>query len=431
MADTVERQRFFILGQVYAAGDGALQQVLSRVYGGAQRPRCLCREAGVEMYVAQHNRFVIKRMPDTGNLHHPGCPSYEPEASKSGLGELVGTAVLEPEPGRIELRVDFPWSRSSGVGHHSMEARSDAGEVSTSRRRMSLRAVMHYLFERAGFNRWTPSMAGKRSQRVVQKYLTDAAIGISIKGVDLVDRLYVPEAFSEASKMDVARRRREKLSVLRRTTDAQPLALILGEFKKAEKLGADTRLWIKHMPDTPLWVEHKTWGRLQRTFLPVFETVDGDSGLRTRPIMVALVRARSEFAYEIDVASLMLVTEHWIPIEGAHELPLIDALVRQGRRFIKPLRYDARMAGAFANALLLDTGAGPTPLHVVSPFLAEKEQLAKREALSSATVWAWHTGEPMPQFPVAHPVRASPPGKYPGLAAGQEQSSLDVTNHRA
>jgi hypothetical protein len=50
---------------------------------------------GVEMYVARHSLFVVKRMPDSGSTHHPGCPSYEPEARQSGLGELVGEAVLE------------------------------------------------------------------------------------------------------------------------------------------------------------------------------------------------------------------------------------------------------------------------------------------------------------------------------------------------
>ena len=66
---------------------------------------------------------------------------------------------------------------------------------------MSLRAVMHYLFERAGFNRWTPAMEGKRTQAVLHRYLLEAARGIETKGVQLSDRLYVPEPFREERKV--------------------------------------------------------------------------------------------------------------------------------------------------------------------------------------------------------------------------------------
>jgi hypothetical protein len=115
--------------------------------------------------------------------------------------------------------------------------------------------------------------------------------------------------------------------------------------------------------------------------------------------MAALIRARREYTYEIDAASLMLTSEHWIPIEGVHELPLIDALVAQHRRFVKPLRYDARSAAAFPNALLLDAGPAPVPLHVVSAFMDPKERLSKERAIAeigAQGAWVWRTEEPMP-----------------------------------
>ena len=34
---------------------------------------------------------------------------------------------------------------------------------------MSLRAVVHFLFERVGFNGWYPAMEGKRTQAVMHK----------------------------------------------------------------------------------------------------------------------------------------------------------------------------------------------------------------------------------------------------------------------
>lgn len=405
MAPPADHQRLLVGGRVYGIDDEGLQDALSRVHDGGPRPRCLCRRDGVEMYVARHGRFLAKRMPETGSLHHPSCPSYEPESAQSGLGELVGDAVLELQPGQIQLLVQFPWMHTLGAeASRQRGERSDPGEIQASRRRMSLRAVTHYLFERAGFNRWTPAMAGKRRQAVIQKYLLEAAADISIKGERLAQRLYVPEAFSEATYAEVARRRREKLALLQPTNNRMPLALVIGEFKVAEASGVSVRIWIKHMPDVPLWADRKVWARAERAYAAAFEAQGADVGVKPRLILSALIRARREHTYEVDTLSLMLTCEHWIPVEGMHELPLVRALVAQGRRFLKPLRYDAGNAGRFPNALLLDAGARPVALHVTSPFLPAAEQAAKAHALAAASrsnqaPWVWASDQPMPPLP--------------------------------
>jgi len=398
----VEIQRLSIKGRVLTTDDAQLQDALARVHETPERPRCLCVPGGVEMYVSRHRLFVIKRMPDSGSRHDPACPSFEPEARQSGLGELIGEAVVEREPGKVELRVDFPWTRTTGRSMARGEPQ-DAGEIATSRRRMSLRALMHYLFERAGFNRWSPAMEGRRNQGVLHKYLLEAAQEVSVKGVALAERLYVPEPFSEAGKADAAQRRREKLALLRAHEGQYPLALLLGEYKGNEQCAAGRRVWVKHMPDAPLLMPGKTWDRLERHYAALFEARDADTGQRVRLVMAALIRARREHTYEIDAASLMLTSEHWIPVEGVHELSLIHALVEQHRRFVKPLRYDAKSAAAFPNALLLDVGGVPVALHVVSAFIDPKEQRAKERAVadSGATTWAWSTATQMPSFPQA------------------------------
>lgn len=393
-------QRFSIKGRVFEADHPHLPGALAQVHDSPERPRCLCVPGGVEMYVAHHSQFVVKRMPDTGSLHHPGCPSFELAPQQSGLGELMGAAVLESAQGCIELRVDFPWTRSVGRGLTRAEPR-DVSEVEVAPRRLSLRALMHYLFERAGFNRWSPAMQGKRNQAVLHKYLQEAAEGIAVKGVALADRLYVPEPFSEAAMAALAQRRRDKLAVLRPREGHSPLAVVIGEFKASEATPLGRRVWIKHMPDAPLLMAAKAWERMERVFAPLFEARDADGGRKARLVLAALIRARREHTYEIELASLMLTSEHWIPVEGVHELPLVQALVDQQRRFVKPLRYDARSVAMFANALLLDAGALPLPLHVLSAYLDPKEQAAKALALRSGdqTPWVWHTSEPMPKFP--------------------------------
>lgn len=397
----MEEQHFFIKGCTYSATDAHLQEALARIYETPERPRCLCIRGGVEMYVAKHRLYVVKRMPGTGNRHHPACACFDPEFGQSGLGELMGDAVIERSPESVELRVDFPLTRVPGRAIPRGEPVSPA-EISAPRHRMSLRAVMHYLFERAGFHRWSPAMEGKRTQAVIHKYLMEAAAEIEMKGARLSERLYVPEQFSEERKAEIAERRRDKLSILRSSeNDAQfKMALVLGELKGTEASPLGRKVWIKHMPDAPLFIDNKAWERIERAYGALLEARDADTKSRQRVVICALVYAKRERMYQIDTASLMLATENWIPFEGMHEVGLLEALTGQKRRFLKPLRYDARSAAPFANALLLDTGDRPTPLHVVSSFMDAKERAAKEKVVKSNNneVWIWYTDLPMPAF---------------------------------
>ena len=192
--------------------------------------------------------------------------------------------------------------------------------------------------------------------------------------------------------------------MLRPHEGQSPLLVVLGEFKTSDATTLGRRVWIRHMPDAPLLVTAKTWERIERVFVPLFEARHADTGVGVRLMMAALIRARREHTYEIDAASLMLTSEHWIPVDGVHELPLVHALVTQQRRFVKPLRYDARSAAAFPNALLLDAGPVPVPLHVVSAFMEPKERAAKERAIAdgrASGAWVWRTEAPMPAFGAA------------------------------
>lgn len=405
----MDGQRFSILGRVWSDEDPQWQQVLARVHDTSERPRCLCVPGGVEMYVSQHRHLLVKRMPDTGSRHHPGCPSYELPAQESGLGELLGEAVLETEAGGVDLRVDFPWARTTRATASRVDA-DPPPDVVGERRRMSLRALMHYLFERAGFNRWTPAMEGRRTQGVLHKYLMDAAADVSVRGMVLAERLYVPEPFNEATRSEAAARRRQKLSMLQPTAASSPLALVMGEFKACEAAVGGLRVWIRHMPDAPLLVAEPTWRKIERKFAPLLQARDADTGHRVRLMLAALVRARREYTYEIDAASLMLASGDWIPLEGVHEVPLVQALVAQRRRFVKPLRYDARSAAAFPNALLLDVGQQPFPLHLLSAFMTPADRAARERSAAKApgSGWVWRTDQEMPPLPPAATSAATP-----------------------
>jgi hypothetical protein len=181
---------------------------LEEAYESDLQPLCLCRPAGMPMYLA---RMVIKRMPDTGHLHHPACPSFDPPPSLSGLGEVLGEAVVERAPDRVEALLDFPFSRRPGRAVLSGGGHAEATEAVAQRRRLGQRGLVHVLLQRAGFNRWVPRMQGRRTWFVARKHLLEAAAEIHAKGMRLADCLLIPEPSSIDKEPALARRRSQVL----------------------------------------------------------------------------------------------------------------------------------------------------------------------------------------------------------------------------
>ena len=313
----MEPTRYFIKGRTHAAGDAGLQDGLARVYGSPERPRCMCVPGGVEMYIAKHAEYVVKRMPDTGRQHHPTCPSFEPEPGTSGLGELIGEAIIEHSPDQVEVRTDFAMSRMPGRAMPRGEAVPDPAEVHAPRKRMSLRALLHYLYERAGFNRWYPAMEGRRNQGVLHKYLHEAARGVLLKGAMLDERLYVPEPFRTEFKEQIGERRRKKLALLMSPEDAVQfkMAILVGEYNGSEPTTFGRRIIVKHLPDVPLYMQSKAWERVERSHGAILQARNADVARKPRVMLAALIYAKREHVYQIDTLSMMLNTDQWLPAE--------------------------------------------------------------------------------------------------------------------
>jgi len=146
------------------------------------------------------------------------------------------------------------------------------------------------------------------------------------------------------------------------------------------------------------------WARIERMYGSLLEARDADTKIKPRVVICARIYAKCEHVYWIDTASLMLLSENWIPLEG-REIDLIQALTEQKRRFLKPLRYDARSVAAFPNVLLLDTVAKPIPLHVLSVTMTAQGRAVKEKAAKAPgeTTWMWSTDKPIPPLPQAVP----------------------------
>ncbi len=405
-------QDIYVKGRVFDSCDPALQTALAAIHETPERPRCLCVDDGIDLYVSKRaTGFYLARMPGTGHLHHPTCPDYEPSPSVSGRGALMGDAIVEKSAELLEVHVGFALSKGTGKAIPRGEP-TPPKDVHTAKRRLSLLSVLHLLYEDARLNRWYPGMEGTRNQGVLAKYLGEAAEHILVRGEPLSRRLFVPEPFNSERKDEIAARRREKLAFLNSTKGGteQPFGLIIGEFKEVQVSTGARKVLVKHMPDTPLYIDDKAWERAERVYRGLLEARDADVARKPRIIIAAVVYAKRETLYQIDRLSLMLVSDQYIPLNDTHELPLLDKLQAERRIFVKPLSYDSPSSAAYANFLLLDArtdGGDDFPLNIVSPFADSKEQAYKASAIEKLGVnaWIWRTDESIPMLPPARRYR--------------------------
>ena len=368
------------------------------------------------MYIARYQQFCVKRLPDTGHQHHPSCPSYEPPPGQSGLGEVLGDAVIKCGPDLVEVRLDFPLTRRPGRPVALGDPAAVRTEVAAHRRRLGLRGLAHLLLQRAGFNRWTPRMQGKRNWYVVRKHLAAAAQDIETRSIRLAEILLIPEPFSLDDAAAIASRRRRAMAGLQSPdADAQlSLMLVMSELKEFSATDVDHRIVLRHMPDCPLFMERKAGDRFKKVFECEFEAWAHQrsaeqashadrAGLRF--LFCGLIYAKREGLYFVDTATLVMLSSTWIPLDHPYEQLLIDELVRQERRFLKPLRFESKQGASFPNAVLLDTGDAETPLDIVTPFMSDRDRGLKQRALAkrAARGWVWdmQTQQEPPPLPAA------------------------------
>lgn len=384
------------------------EDALARAYAQRVRPKCLCQVTGLEMYIARiGGKHFVKRMPNTGILHDSSCESYEPPAELSGLGQVLGTAIEENvDDGYTALKLGFSLSKG-GTRARPTPSATEADSVKTDGSKLTLRGTLHYLWEQAGFNRWTPGMEGKRSWYVIRKFLIRAAQHKRAKGTDLAELLYVPEEWRLDKKDEIAQRRMAQFAEI---TGAQAvgrrLLIVVGEVKEIGQSRYGYKVLLKHVPDCAFMLNEDIHRRLLKRF--AIELGLWDAYQDSHLLMIATFSVSVSGIASIEEAALMNVNTEWLPIETMYDKQLIDHLVAQRRRFVKGLRYNLPNNSPLAAAVLADTEPTATALYILPPG-AESEYVTATEGLMSDSLlasWSWAAGEkalpPLP--PKAEPM---------------------------
>ncbi len=384
--------RYSINGTFVEKNDPFFEHELATAYQSKQRPLCVCRQPPVEMYIARsiERTHIIKRMPNSGHLHHPDCDSYEIPPELSGRGAVEFRAISEDhDTGLTNLKLDFSLSKLSINRTINGGETTSPTTIKSDPSKLTIRAFLHFLYEEAGLNKWSPGMEGKRSWYVVRKHLMNAAQSKVARKTPLTDTLLIPEVFRLEHKDEIVARRRAQLTRLQKTGNKQPVGILIGELKVIESARFGYKIIIKHMPETPVFLGKDVYKRLNKTF-PVELSIFNEHE-EMHLIVVCTFTVSASGSPQAETLSLMMVDQHWLPFESIEELELITELCIRKKRFIKGLRYNLPMEKVIASVLVTEHDQDPAAVYLVpagakEAFYAELDSVIKGSTLPSRVI---------------------------------------------
>jgi len=390
-------------GQRFERDAPAFAIAVAQAHACHQRLRCLCQPNGVEMYVARlappQAGYAIKRMPDTGWHHAPACPSYAPAAELSGLGQVFGSAIAEdPATGETTLTLDFALTKIAG---RMSPTPSDTvmSSASATGIRLSLRGLLHYLWDEAELTRWHPAFSGKRSWGTVRRLLLAAVEHMRVGGDPLRLRLYIPEPFSLEQRAAINERRLAEWSrAVARPKGAWPLMLLVAEVKEFVPSRYGYKAVIKHLPDQGLMLDEQLYKRLERSFEPDLAVWAASADIRM--VMIATFGLSGAGVASIHELCLMPVSVQWLPVGDGFGQQLIDKLVAEDRVFTRSLPYNLSPKEPLAFAVLSDCGPDAVTLRLTYEHQTGSRVPSTSEEGENSASWIWRPElEPLPRLP--------------------------------
>ena len=402
---------YLISGKRLATDSPGFAEAIAAAHAAHDRPRCLCLLEGVEMYVARlGDGFIVKRMPNTGSQHAPDCSSYEPPPEFSGLGQVLGSAITEdPSTGETTLKLGFTMSKISG--RSTIPAPGTAADsVVSEGTKLSLRGLLHYLWDQAELTHWHPGFAGKRSWATVRRHLLQASENALARGNALRTRLYIPELFSVEQRDAInGRRMSQWASAIATPGKPQQLMLLIAEVKEIVPARYGYKAIIKHMPDQAFAIDEQLYRRLGRCFEAELSLWGATENLHL--VAIATFGVSDAGIPSIAELSLMPTTQQWLPVEDAFDRQLTDRLVCDARSFVKGLRYNLPRLHPMAQATLTDTDPAAHMLFVMPPSISNEQSgqfLGGFARPDIGAPWLWRPQrEVMPPLPARTSARCT------------------------
>ncbi|EYR83754.1 DUF1173 domain-containing protein [Shinella sp. DD12] len=395
-------RKFTIGDQTLEEGAPEFRALLPQAYEQRLRPMCLCKTAGVSMYIARlDDQYVVKRMPLSGREHDPACPSYEPPYELSGLGPLIGSAIQIDASGKAELKLDFSLTKRGPRAAPSAPTEQSEPSIRSEPRKLSLKAMLHYLWEAGELTEWRSVWAGRRGWGRVRSSLINAASQMTARGGPLSDMLYVPEVYQAEDKDGIAARRATALKGVQ-AAGAGPrrLMMIVAEVKEFSPAREGQRIVVRHMP-FPLMIEDGAWRRLAARYETELELWRSSKSFHL--IVIATFGISTSGIASVEEVALMVVNEHWLPFEDINELRLLEKLSHLKRNSVKGLRFNLPRDAPIVSVTLPEQKPGPVAMFIVPASADDEYERALGymiETRPEITPWIWRVGDgEIPRIP--------------------------------
>jgi hypothetical protein len=334
--------------------------------------------------------YFLAKKRHTGTQHNDTCRFFQLDREKSGLKAYDKVAV--DENGGIKVGLGLRMRDDEGLQVKPASSRLMVdGQTSNSKHKtVSLLGLLHLLWDRVGLNYCKPNSIKLRANIAFR--LWKQASEIRIKRESFAKHLLMFDMRGKNDiTLDYAVKNNRRLFVI------APLTAWVNEgISESGELPIECPAGIP-----PLRLIDDLWKTTCRSFR---RTVDAWSN-GAKIIAIAQIepkQAMKGFGYSCEVVglALMRVTDYWLPVESSYERDIADELVVSGRRFIKPLRYDAGEDEVFPDFVLLDTNASSgTPMEVFGMTSKEyRERQARKTEYYNQTFgqtgwWSWIPAE--------------------------------------
>lgn len=331
------------------------QLILKEAYESARRPRCCCRQEGVEMYIGRRGkRYYLSRMPGTGFLHSESCSSVETSSILSGAQCYTQGVMTENEKGELCLIADLalldrqpPPLNAIGVD-----------------------GLLDLLIELADLNRIQPEEPQRTWQSVREKLLSTASL-VCIGETPLAELLFLPEHYTPENSAAVLSNCESMLS------GERGFALVLAPLKEIRMTTYSWQVVLKHLRGLRLWASKELGASLEaRWRIPYFNS-NPDYGfclLVARP-------ARRAGNFTVTNMAILPTDVNFFPCQSDREKEVVAELISEGRSVLRPLRFENPVENIFADFALLDENE-PIPVFVLAPTGDEVADTAKRSFAS-------------------------------------------------
>lgn len=390
-------QRYRVLGRTFDVGSSQeFQDRLAEAHSRKQKAHCLCRKGEeLPLYIARrYDKWVLARWPGSGADHATSCDHFDAPDTLTGLGQVRGSAVIDDEDsGETALKVGFPLSRGAARAAPGALT-NDKPVIKSTGQKLSMRGLLHYLWDRAELTHWHPKMASKRNWFVARRALLEAAALCSVKQQPLTGALFIPETYrSDEDVRGWAARKRAALARVK--ASAENMMILIGEVKDIREDDHQKRIFVRHNGEESFDMDVEMSRRFDKRFteeISLWRRPNNDGHL----IVAGSFCRRRSGLFDLVEVTVMPVTAQWLPYESVEEEQLVREAALLKRRFVKGMRVNLERDVPIASLVLKDTGDVATAVYLHDPEEHVGDPLAARMGLYGIDHAIWIRGEALP-----------------------------------